>query len=157
MAHTYPQSWPHSPVDGVYDCIWCIWHIQTHRAGPTALDIWLYMVYMAYTDPQSWPHSPGYAVYCCIWCIWHIHTPRAGPTALHMLYNVAKCTLGKVNVTSVPVSGQCLHSRDPLPMAQHTAHISCLSLSLGDHYRSLACRSIAIISPPSTPLGKYAM
>ena len=39
-TQTDPQSWPHCPAYGVY-----IWHIKTHRAGPTALYI-MYCIWL---------------------------------------------------------------------------------------------------------------
>ena len=64
-----PDLTPQSCMRYIYGCIWCIWHIQTPRAGPTAL----YMVCMAvcrhpYTNIYTWGHV--YGVYICVYMLY---------------------------------------------------------------------------------------
>ena len=77
------------------------------------------------------------------------------------VFHVAQCNLGKVNVASMLVSGQpsaAIAYNHVIPCPWDSAqHILRHSLSLDDHYGPIACWWITIISPPSTPLGKYAM
>ena len=75
-----PDLTPQSCMRYIYGCIWCIWHIQTTRAGPTAL----YMVCMAvcrhpYTNIYTWGHV--YGVYVCI-CYIYRHILHG--TCLHL-------------------------------------------------------------------------